>query len=87
VVVKMAFRSPERAIAVLDLEATKRALGDKTTIKKRPEEMRNTEAGISYADGLWSGYQRKGPTIVFAKGEVPLEDLKAVLEATLRARR
>jgi len=87
VVVKMAFRSPERAIAVLDLEATKEALGDKGKIEKRPEEMRDTESGVSYADGLWSAYQRRGATIVFAKGEVPLEDLKVVLEATLRARR
>ena len=87
VVVKMAFRSPERAIAILDLEASKEALGDKTKIEKRPEEMRDTEAGISYAEGLWSAYKRKGGTIVFAKGEVPLEDLKAVMDAALRARK
>ncbi len=87
VVVKMAFRSPDRAVAILDLDATKEALGDKTRIEKRPEEMRNTECGISYADGLWSAYERQGATIVFAKGEVPLEDLRAVVDATLEARR
>ena len=87
VVVKMAFRSPKRAIAILDLESTKEALGDKTKIEKRPEEMRDTEAGISHAEGLWSAYKRKGGTIVFAKGEVPLEDLKAVMEAALETRK
>jgi branched-chain amino acid transport system substrate-binding protein len=87
VLVKMAFRSPERAIAILDLEASKEALGDKTKIEKRPEEMRDTEAGISYAEGLWSAYKRKGATIVFAKGEVPLEDLKAVMDAALETRK
>ncbi len=87
VVVKMAFRSPERAIAILDLEASKEALGDKTKIKKRPEEMRNTEAGISYAEGLWSAYKRRGATIVFAKGEVSLEDLKTVMDAALETRK
>jgi hypothetical protein len=81
--VKMSFRSPDRALATLDLEATKEALGDKTKMEKRPEEMRNSEAGISFADGLWSAYERKGATIIFAKGEVPLEDLKAALEAAL----
>jgi branched-chain amino acid transport system substrate-binding protein len=83
VMVKMSFRSPDRALATLDLEATKEALGEKTQMEKRPEEMRNSEAGVSFADGLWSAYKRKGTTIVFAKGEVPLEDLKAVMEAVL----
>jgi branched-chain amino acid transport system substrate-binding protein len=83
VMVKMSFRSPERALAILDLKNTKEALGDKTKIEKRPEEMRNSEAGISYADGLWSAYKRKGATIVFAKGEVPVEDLEAAIEAAL----
>ena len=87
VVVKMAFRSPERAIAILDLESTKEALGDKTKIEKRPEEMRDSNSGVSYAEGLWSAYQRKGATIVFAKGEVPLGDLKAVMEVALGTRR
>jgi hypothetical protein len=82
-VVKMAFRSPDRAIAILDLESSKQTLGDKTKIEKRPEEMRDASSGVSYAEGLWSAYQRKGATIVFAKGEVPLEDLKAVLESAL----
>jgi hypothetical protein len=86
-VVKMAFRSPERAIAILDLASSKETLGDKTKIEKRPEEMRDANSGVSYAEGLWSAYQRKGATIVFAKGEVPLEDLKAVLESALGTRR
>jgi hypothetical protein len=85
--VKMAFRSPERAIAILDLASSKETLGDKTKIEKRPEEMRDANSGVSYAEGLWSAYQRKGATIVFAKGEVPLEDLKAVLESALGTRR
>jgi branched-chain amino acid transport system substrate-binding protein len=83
VMVKMSFRSADRALAILDLESTKEALGDKTQMEKRPEEMRNSEAGVSYADGLWSAYKRRGATIIFAKGEVPLEDLKAAMEAAL----
>lgn len=86
-VVKMAFRSPERAIAILDLESNKQTLGDKTKIEKRPEEMRDANSGVSYAEGMWSAYQRKGATIVFAKGEVPLEDLKAALGVALGTRR
>jgi branched-chain amino acid transport system substrate-binding protein len=81
--VKMSFRSPDRAMDILDLEASKEALGDKTKLEKRPEEMRDSEVGVSYADGLWSAYKRKGGTVVFAKGEVPLEDLKAAMEAAL----
>jgi len=81
VVVKMVFRSPERAIAVLDLEATKEALEGKTRLGRRPEEMRDTESGVSYAEGEWSAYRRRGSTLVFAKGVVPLKDLKAVLDA------
>lgn len=86
-VVKMAFRSSDRALAILDLASSKETLGDKTKIEKRPEEMRDANSGVSYAEGLWSAYQRKGATIVFAKGEVPLEDLKAVLESALGTRR
>jgi branched-chain amino acid transport system substrate-binding protein len=81
VMVKMSFRSPERALAILDLKDTKEALAGKTKIKERPEEMRNSEAGVSYAEGLWSAYKRKGATIVFAKGEVPLKDLEAAIQA------
>ncbi|MDH7500530.1 MAG: ABC transporter substrate-binding protein, partial [candidate division NC10 bacterium] len=80
-VVKMVFRSPERAIATLDLEASKADLAGKTEVETRPEEMRNTEMGISYAGGEWSAYRRKGSSLIFAKGYVPLEDLKAVLDA------
>lgn len=83
VVVKMVFRSPERAVAVLNLEATKETLEGKTRLERRPEEMRDTESGVSYAEGEWSAYQRKGSTLVFAKGVVPLKDLKAVLDALL----
>jgi hypothetical protein len=83
VMVKMSFRSPDRVTAMLDLEATKETLGEKTKIEKKPEEMRDSETGVSYADGLWSAYKRKGATIVFAKGEVPLEDLKAAMDAAL----
>lgn len=81
--VKMSFRSPDRAIAILDLEATKESLGSNTKLDKRPEEMRDTEAGVSYAEGLWSAYLRKGSKIVFAKGEVPLKNLKAAMETAL----
>jgi hypothetical protein len=80
-VVKMVFRSPERAIATLNLEASKQELEGKTQVERRPEEMRDSEMGISYAGGEWSAYRRKGSTMVFAKGYVPLEDVKAVLDA------
>jgi branched-chain amino acid transport system substrate-binding protein len=80
-VVKMAYRSPELAIATLDLEASKEALGDKTKVERRPEEMRNADQGISYAGGEWSAYRRQGSTLVFAKGYVSLEDLLAVVDA------
>jgi hypothetical protein len=83
VVVKMDFRSPERAAATLNLEATKDALEGKTEEKKRPEEMRNSDAGLSFAGGEWAGYRRFGSTLVFAKGTVPLSDLQAVLDAKL----
>ena len=83
VVVKMVFRSPEGAMATLNLEDTKEALGDKTQVERKPEEMRNTEMGISYAGGEWSAYRRKGSTLIYAKGYVPLEDLRAVLDAKL----
>lgn len=82
-VVKMAFRSPERAMATLDLESTKESLEGKTQEERKPEEMRNTEMGISYAGGEWSAYRRKGSVLTFAKGYVPLEDVKAVLDANL----
>jgi branched-chain amino acid transport system substrate-binding protein len=81
--VKMSFRSPERAMAMLNLDASKEALGDRVQLETKPEEMRTTEEGVSFAEGLWSAYERKGATIVFAKGEVPLEDVKAAIEAAL----
>jgi hypothetical protein len=81
VVVKMIYRSPERAMANLNLEETKESIEGKTEEVKRPEEMRDGDSGISYAGGEWAGYKRKGSTLVFAKGTVPLEDLKAVLDA------
>jgi len=80
-VVKMVYRSPERAIATLNLEASKEDLEGKTQVERKPEEMRNTEMGISYAGGEWSAYRRKGSSLIFAKGYVPLEDLKEVLNA------
>ena len=85
VVVKMVFRAPERATAILNLEVTKEVLGERTRIKKRPEEMRDKDSGISYAEELWSAYERKGSTIVFVKGEVPLKDLETVIEAVFEA--
>jgi hypothetical protein len=83
--VKMSFRSEDRTLAILDLEATKEKLAGRTKIETRPEEMRNEKEGISYAEGLWSAYKREGSKIVFAKGEVPLEDLQAAIEAALKA--
>jgi branched-chain amino acid transport system substrate-binding protein len=85
IMVKMSFRSPDRTIAILDLEATKDKLAGRTKIETRPEEMRNEIEGVSYAEGLWSAYIRDGSKIVFAKGEVPLEDLKAAIKAALKA--
>ena len=81
--VKLSFRKAERAQAILDLESTKENLEGKTEIEKRPEEFRNPQEGVSYAQGLWSAYKRSGGTIVFAKGEVPLEDIKAAMDAAL----
>ena len=81
VIVKMGFRSPERAAATLDLEATKESLKGKTKVETKPEEMRSADGGLSYAGGEWAGYKRNGSTLVFAKGVVPLTDLKAVLDA------
>ena len=83
--VKMSFRSPDRAIAILDLEATKDKLAGRTKIETQPEEMRNEMEGVSYAEGLWSAYIRDGSKIVFAKGEVPLEDVQAAIRAALKA--
>jgi hypothetical protein len=80
-VVKMVYRSPERAIDTLNLEASKRDLEGKTLVETRPEEMRDTEMGISFAGGEWAAYRRKGSIMIYAKGYVPLEDLKAVLDA------
>ena len=81
VVVKMVYRSPERAMATLNLEETKESIEGKTEEVKRTEERRDGDSGLSYAGGEWAGYKRKGSTLVFAKGTVPLEDLKAVLDA------
>jgi ABC-type branched-subunit amino acid transport system substrate-binding protein len=83
VIVKMSFRTPERAIATLNLEATKESVKGKTEVEAKPEEMRDADAGVSYAGGEWAGYKRKGSTLIFAKGVVPLSDLKAVLDAEL----
>jgi len=83
VVVKMSFRSPERAVATLNLEATKESLKGKTEVETKPEEMRDADAGFSYAGGEWAGYRRFDSTLIFAKGNVPLSDLKAVLDAKL----
>jgi hypothetical protein len=85
IMVKMSFRSPDRALAILDLEATKEELAGRTKIEERPEEMRNDTEGVSYAEGLWSAYGREGSKIVFAKGEVPLEDVRAAIKAALKA--
>ena len=85
IMVKMSFRSPDRTRAILDLEATKEKLAGRTKIETRPEEMRNDTEGVSYAEGLWSAYRREGSKIVFAKGEVPLEDVQAVIRAALKA--
>ena len=81
VVVKVNFRSPERAVSILNLEATKESIEGKTEEKKRPEEMRNSDAGLSHAGEEWAGYRRFGSTLIFAKGAVPLPDLQAVLDA------
>jgi len=81
VIVKMSFRTPERAIATLNLEATKESVKGKTEVEAKPEEMRDADAGLSYAGGEWAGYKRKGSTLIFAKGVVSLPDLQAVLDA------
>jgi ABC-type branched-subunit amino acid transport system substrate-binding protein len=81
--VKMSFRAPERALGILNLEQTKESLGDQLEMETKPEEMRDPERGVSWAEGLWSAYKRKGGTIVFAKGEVPLEDIQAAIDAAL----
>jgi hypothetical protein len=83
VVVKMNFRSPERAVATLNLEATKESVKGKTEVEARPEEMRDADNGLSYAGGEWAGYKRKGSTLIFARGVVSLSDLRAVLDAVL----
>jgi branched-chain amino acid transport system substrate-binding protein len=81
--VKLSFRKADRALAILDLETTKADLEGKTEIEKRPEEFRNPQEGVSYAQGLWSAYKRQGGTIVFAKGEVPLQDIQAAMQRAL----
>ena len=81
VVVKMNFRSPERAVSTLNLEATKESIKGKTEVETKPEEMRNNDAGLSFAGGEWAGYRRFGSTLIFAKGTVSLSDLQAVLDA------
>ena len=81
VVVKVNFRSPERAVSILNLEATKESIKGKSEVETKPEEMRDADAGVSYAGGQWAGYKRKGSTLIFAKGAGSLSDLQAVLDA------